>query len=187
MRRDRVVLVDKKDTVLGTMEKMEAHRLGELHRAFSVFIFNKQGQMLIHQRAADKYHGAGLWTNACCSHPQLDEDVNEAAAERLQYEMGLACDLHLEFSFIYRGAVENALIEHELDHVFIGQTDTQPNPNAAEVADFRWVDPAELTAWMEQSPDAFTIWFCEALPRVLDALRENLGGRPRQDDERNGN
>lgn len=170
MRRDTVVLVDKDDRVLGTMEKMEAHRLGSLHRAFSVFIFNSRGQMLIHQRAAHKYHGAGLWTNACCSHPQPDEDTAAGALERLQFEMGLHCDLQLAFSFIYCGEVENKLIEHELDHVFVGYTDEQPVPNKTEVSDYRWIAAADLLEWIDRSPESFTIWFRQALPRVLNGL-----------------
>ncbi len=174
MRRDHVVQVDQEDNAVGTVEKMEAHRLGVLHRAFSVFIWNSDGQLLIHQRAADKYHGGGLWTNACCSHPQANENVRDAAMERLSFEMGLACDVNFAFSFIYQGAVERGLIEHEFDHVFIGHTDEQPKPNCAEVAAYQWIAVSELADWVARSPEAFTIWFVEALPRVLSMMPADI-------------
>src|SRR6187431_2141990 len=106
MNRNKVVLVDRNDNAIGEMDKLEAHLKGDLHRAFSIFLFNSHGEMLIHQRASGKYHGAGLWTNACCSHPQLEEDIRQSALERLQYEMGLQCNIDKAFSFIYYAPVE---------------------------------------------------------------------------------
>jgi len=120
MERNNVVLVDENDNAIGEMEKLTAHKQGQLHRAFSVFIFNDKGELLLQQRASHKYHGAGLWTNTCCSHPQSGEDVGSSAQERLNYEMGLKCDLKFVDSFIYNEQVENNLIEHELNYVFIG-------------------------------------------------------------------
>ena len=117
MDRNKVVLVDEQDHALGEMDKMEAHEKGMLHRAFSIFIFNSERQMLIHQRAQHKYHGGGLWTNACCSHPQWGEEIKASASQRLAYEMGLKCDIDHLFSFMYHTPVENNLIEHEYDHV----------------------------------------------------------------------
>lgn len=163
MNRDKVVLVDENDFPLGEMEKLEAHLKGALHRAFSVFVFNPNGEMLIHQRAAGKYHGAGLWTNACCSHPQWGEDVRESARERLQYEMGLDCELEKRFSFHYHTPVENNLIEHEFDHVFRAITDQQPDPHPKEVQDFRWMPMDVLLEDIKTFPQRYTFWFKKAL------------------------
>jgi len=167
MERNKVVIVDEQDHALGEMDKLEAHQKGVLHRAFSIFIFNSDGQMLIHQRAIDKYHGGGLWTNACCSHPQLNENIQESAAQRLGYEMGLQCDLEKIFSFTYNTPVENDLIEHEYDHVFVGYTDRQPLPNPLEVQHYQWIDRSDLLAKIANQPNAFTSWFKMALPRII--------------------
>ncbi|GHE23351.1 isopentenyl-diphosphate Delta-isomerase [Sphingobacterium griseoflavum] len=170
MLRDKVLLVDRQDTVLGEMDKLQAHQEGRLHRAFSIFIFNSFGQMLIHQRAETKYHGAGLWTNACCSHPQAGETLAASASERLDYEMGIQCKLQRTFSFVYHGRVENGLVEHELDHVFVGTFDGDPKINREEVADFQWIDLDTLADWLTRSPQAFTIWFRKALPMVVEEM-----------------
>jgi len=167
MKRNKVILVDEQDHVVGEMDKMEAHEKGILHRAFSIFIFNSKGQMLIHQRANEKYHGGGLWTNACCSHPQLDEDIEESAKERLQFEMGLQCELKRVFSFIYHTPVENNLIEHEYDHVLVGYTDREPVPNVNEVMNYKWIDRLDLLQQIAAEPDAFTYWFRIALPQII--------------------
>lgn len=172
MERNKVVLVDQNDQELGEMDKLLAHERGELHRAFSIFIFNSRGEMLIHQRDSDKYHGGGLWTNACCSHPQLHEDLEQAALQRLQFEMGLVCPIHKLFSFIYHAKVENDLIEHEFDHVFVGHTDSKPKPNPAEVQDYRWITLDHLQQEVQTSPNAFTYWFKSALDQVLEALEQ---------------
>ncbi len=171
MERNVVVLVNEDDLAIGTMDKLEAHVKGKLHRAFSVFLFNDEGKMLIHQRAATKYHGAGLWTNACCSHPQKDEDVEKSALERLAFEMGLECDIHKLFSFIYNTPVENGLIEHELDHVFIGFTNAEPQPNREEVQNYRWIHPEELLQEMQEHPLRFTYWFRKSVGQVLGHAR----------------
>lgn len=167
MERNKVVLVDTDDYPLGEMDKMEAHRKGLLHRAFSVFLFNSNKEMLLHQRAFHKYHGAGLWTNACCSHPQMGEQVKSGALERLYFEMGLRCELEKVLSFIYRAQVENGLIEYEYDHVYIGFTDERPVPNPAEVAAYRWVSAARLRAELRDRPESFTIWFRQVAERIL--------------------
>ncbi|QQD15548.1 isopentenyl-diphosphate Delta-isomerase [Sphingobacterium sp. UDSM-2020] len=167
MVRNKVVLVDEQDRALSEMDKMDAHKIGALHRAFSIFIFNSNGEMLIHQRANHKYHGGGLWTNACCSHPQWDEDVEESAKERLQFEMGLQCELKRVFSFIYHTPVENNLIEHEYDHVLVGYTDREPVPNVNEVMNYKWIDRLDLLQQIAAEPDAFTYWFRIALPQII--------------------
>lgn len=167
MDRNQVVLVNEIDETIGVMDKMEAHRTGSLHRAFSIFIFNDKNEMLLHQRARDKYHGANLWTNACCSHPQLYEDVQRSAAERLNFEMGMQCELEAAFTFIYKAAVENGLIEHELDHVFIGYSNLNPNPNPAEVQDYKWIDLPNLVVDIQQFPHKYSIWFRTCVQDVI--------------------
>jgi isopentenyl-diphosphate delta-isomerase len=171
MERNKVVLVTTNDEPIGEMDKLEAHIQGMLHRAFSVFLFNSRGEMLIHQRDILKYHGGALWTNACCSHPQWGENVRESALERLHYEMGLQCDIHPVFTFTYNTRVENNLIEHEFDHVFIGRTDALPKPNPSEVQGYRWVYPTLLEEQIVQNPEQFTSWFKMALPEVLRKIQ----------------
>lgn len=163
MLRDKVILVDQNDLEVGTIDKMEAHTKGMLHRAFSIFLFNSKKEMLIHQRAAGKYHGGGLWTNACCSHPQPGEELKASAMERLYFEMGLQCELQKAFSFIYHSPVENSLIEHEYDHVYIGFTDDNPTPNPEEVQDYRWISTPDLKKEIELQPEKFTFWFKKAV------------------------
>ncbi|WP_199141635.1 isopentenyl-diphosphate Delta-isomerase [Pedobacter sp. ASV12] len=165
--RGKVVLVNKDDNPIGEAEKIEAHRQGLLHRAFSVFIFNERRQMLLQQRASDKYHGAGLWTNACCSHPQLHEDIRESASERLSYEMGLSCSIKKLFSFIYHAPVENGLIEHEYDHVFYGFTSSRPVPNPNEVQDYKWMETDMIATDIRDNPANYTYWFRSAFHRVV--------------------
>jgi isopentenyl-diphosphate delta-isomerase len=170
MNRSKVVLVDENDQTIGVMDKLEAHEKGILHRAFSIFIFNDKGQMLIHQRAKGKYHGSELWTNTCCSHPQWEEDVKQSAEERLVYEMGLECDLSYRFSFLYKIPVENKLIEHEFDHVFSGLTNQEPIINNKEVMAYKWVNPAELQKDIADNPGKYTFWFKEILPMLMQKL-----------------
>jgi len=129
MERNKVVLVDIDDTPLAEMDKLEAHQQGKLHRAFSIFIFNDSGELLVQQRASSKYHGANLWSNTCCSHPQWEEDVTLSAQERLNYEMGIQCSLIGLYKFIYNEKVENNLIEHELDYIFVGYSNQSPTIN----------------------------------------------------------
>lgn len=166
MQRDKVILVNQNDQEIGCADKMEAHIKGMLHRAFSVFLFNSKKEMLIHQRAAGKYHGGGLWTNACCSHPQPGEDLKYSAIERLHFEMGLQCELQKAFSFIYHSPVENGLIEHEYDHVYIGFTDDTPLPHPDEVQNYRWISTADLKKEIELQPEKFTFWFKKAVQMI---------------------
>jgi isopentenyl-diphosphate delta-isomerase len=165
-----VVLVNKKGKVLGTEEKMVAHQKGLLHKAFSVFIFNSQGQMLLQQRALDKYHFGGLWSNSCCSHPRLNETDEDAAHRRVQEELGFNTPLKEVFTFIYRAEDEvSQLIEHELDTVFVGVYDGDTstfNPN--EVNAVRWVSMPELFQALNEHPETFTYWFKTALLELTD-------------------
>lgn len=154
-----VVLVDEQDNELGTMEKMQAHREGKLHRAVSVFIFNSKQELLLQKRADEKYHSAGLWTNTCCSHPYHNEKPEVAAHRRLQQEMGLICELKFAFTFIYKAYLDNNLTEHELDYVYIGVSDNLPKQNPAEVSDWKYISVNELDAEIKSHPENYTEWF----------------------------
>ena len=162
-----VLLVNKNDQPLGTMEKMAAHEKGELHRAFSIFIFNSKGEMMLQKRASGKYHSGGLWTNTVCSHPKAGEDVKTAAVRRMDEEMGLECDINEVFTFLYKSEVGDDLTEHEFDHVFIGYSDVQPNPNPEEVEDWKYVSVDWLVKDVEEHPENYTVWFLIALKELL--------------------
>lgn len=164
--RNQVVLVDKDNNQIGVMEKYEAHIQGKLHRAFSVFILNHQGEVLLQQRASEKYHGANLWTNACCSHQQPQESTLQAAIDRLDYEMNIQTPLQELFSFIYRAPVENNLIEHELDFVLLGYYNQNPIVNPREVKSYKWIAVDQLEEWMKLKPEQFTYWFKDVWPKV---------------------
>jgi isopentenyl-diphosphate delta-isomerase len=163
-----VILVNEKDEQTGTMEKMEAHRKGILHRAFSIFIFNSKGEMLLQQRAADKYHNGNLWTNACCSHPIPGEQLSSAAIRRLEEEMGFTTPLEKVCDFTYKVTFENGLTEHEFDHVFIGNYDGEINVNHSEVKDFCYKSIDEIKSSMMSHPQKFTAWFKIAFPKVKE-------------------
>ncbi|MEY4570883.1 MAG: hypothetical protein RLZ10_76 [Bacteroidota bacterium] len=171
---DYVVLVDSHDHEIGTMEKMEAHEKGLLHRAFSVFLFNSKGEMLIHQRALSKYHSPGLWTNACCSHPAPNESILDAAKRRMIEEIGIQTELSQAFSFEYREQFDNSLIEHELDHVLVGYTDEFPVINPNEVESFRWISIDSLMQEIKVSSEQFTVWFKIILNQHFDKLKKEM-------------
>ncbi len=156
---EEVILVDQEDNAIGTMEKMEAHRLGELHRAFSVLVYNKKGELLLQQRAMGKYHSGGLWTNACCSHPRPGEKIADAARRRLWEEMGIDIDLAFSHKFLYKASLDQDLTEHELDHVFVGRFDGVPRINSGEVESWKFVGLSWLKADIREHPDAYTYWF----------------------------
>jgi len=162
-----VVLVNKNDNPIGTMEKMEAHEKGILHRAFSVFIFNKDGELMLQQRAMSKYHSPGLWTNTCCSHPRKGEKTIDAAHRRMNEEMGFDCDFKEAFDFIYKSDVGQGLIEHELDHVFIGISNKQPETNHEEVHDWTYMPMDIIKAEMKSNPEKYTVWFRIAFDEVM--------------------
>lgn len=166
MEKNEVILVDERDQVLGTMEKMEAHRQGVLHRAFSVFIFDSKGRMLLQQRAAQKYHGGLLWSNACCSHPYPNESTLSAAHRRLGEELGFDTALTEIFSFTYKAEVENGLVEHEFDHVFAGEYDETVVPNTAEVANYCYSTIADIKTAIQDHPSKFTSWFRIVFPQI---------------------
>ena len=156
---EMVVLVDEKDNQIGLMPKMEAHEKAVLHRAFSVFIFNKKGELMLQQRAASKYHSPLLWTNTCCSH-QRDGELNlEAGKRRLQEEMGFTTELKEVFSFVYKAPFDNGLTEHELDHVMVGTFEDRPTINREEVEDYKWMKLKDVKIDIENNPSIYTEWF----------------------------
>ena len=175
MKEQFVILVNEQDEVQGKMEKIEAHKKGILHRAFSVFIFNNKGEMLLQQRALHKYHSGGLWSNACCSHPYPDEETKAAAVRRLHEEMGFTTALEKGFDFIYKTSFENGLTENEFDHVFIGKFDGEIKPDGEEIADYTFRSMAEIAQDLSDKPTRYTAWFRIAFPKVEEWL-----GRRRQ-------
>lgn len=163
---EEVILVNQNDEQVGVMEKMKAHEDAVLHRAFSVFIFNGEGQMLLQQRALSKYHSAGLWTNACCSHPRPGEETINAAKRRLQEELGFSANIKKVFDFVYKAGFENGLTEFEFDHVFIGHHSGDIAPDPKEVMDIAFVSMDTILQSLETEPDKYTAWFHIAFPKV---------------------
>ena len=159
MREEQVVLVNENDEKIGLMGKQEAHEKALLHRAFSVFIFNENEELMLQQRAHDKYHSPGLWANTCCSHQRDGETSINAGKRRLMEEMGFSTDLKETTSFIYKAPFDNGLTEHELDHILIGHYDGVPTINTEEVADWKWMDLEAVKKDMELNPEIYTAWF----------------------------
>ncbi|MFW0715380.1 isopentenyl-diphosphate Delta-isomerase [Pedobacter sp. N23S346] len=165
---EQVILVDVNDSPIGQMGKLEAHQKGELHRAFSIFIFNTKGELLLQQRALDKYHSGGLWTNTCCSHPRPGEDNLAAANRRLMEEMGMKADLTGVFNFTYRAEFESGLIEHEYDHVFFGKSDLLPIINKEEVERYKYMNLNTLKQELLIHPSQYTPWLRICLDKVIE-------------------
>jgi isopentenyl-diphosphate Delta-isomerase len=155
---EKVILVDENDREIGSEEKLKTHQQGLLHRAFSIFVLNSKGELLLQKRAAGKYHSPGLWGNTCCSHPRPGEELEAAVHRRLQIEMGFDCVLQKDFSFLYRVELNNGLIEHEVDHVFSGHHNGDPKANPEEVQDWRWVGLQTLKEEIGRSPEEFAYW-----------------------------
>ncbi len=172
MNVDEVILVNDQDDVLGYMNKLEAHKKGVLHRAISVFIFNSKGEWLIQQRAHHKYHSSDLWSNSACSHPTRGETELSAAERRLREEMGINTELKKLFSFQYEAKLDSELIEKELDHVFIGNSDDLPIVNPDEVADYRFISTSDLSMELVMFPQKFTEWFKLLFQRVRQELEQ---------------
>lgn len=170
---EQVILVDKDDNQTGIAGKLEAHELGLLHRAFSVFIFNRQGALLLQQRALEKYHSPGMWTNTCCSHPKPEEDIKTAAHRRLKEEMGMECPLAYAFNFTYQASFSNGLIENEYDHVFFGISNNLPEPNAEEVAAFKYVDLKDLELSLQTHPEDYSAWLKICFNKIIDYKTHN--------------
>ena len=170
MKEENVILVDKNDAQIGTMPKMEAHEKAVLHRAFSVFVMNGNGETMLQQRAADKYHSPLLWTNTCCSHQRVGESNIAAGQRRLQEEMGFVTELDELISFIYKAPFDNGLTEHEFDHVMIGRYEGTPNINPVEVADWKWMQPEAVRDDIEEHPERYTAWFKIIFERFFDHI-----------------
>ncbi|MGB9696243.1 MAG: isopentenyl-diphosphate Delta-isomerase [Ignavibacteria bacterium] len=172
MNNAKVILVDHHNNILGEANKTEAHRKGLLHRAVSVIILNTKKELLLQQRAQHKYHSGLLWSNTCCTHPTIIENPVEAAKRCLYEEMGIK-DIHLKyiFSFIYKTNVDNNMIEHEYDDVFLGETLATPIINLQEVANFRWVSLEALVNWVDQKPYEFTPWFLIIINNHLEKIK----------------
>ncbi len=168
-----VILVNELDEAIGSMEKMEAHEKALLHRAFSVFLFNKKGEMLLQKRAATKYHSPSLWTNACCSHPMPGEPTEQAALRRLQEELGFTTAIHKAFHFTYKAVFDNGLTEHEFDHVFVGEYEGDMQLNTEEVSEVCYKTIAAIKAEIVADSSAYTEWFKIALPHVEEWLQQN--------------
>lgn len=169
---ENVILVDNNDIDIGIMEKLQAHEKGLLHRAFSILIYDCDGNMLLQKRALHKYHSPGLWTNTCCSHPRPGESMEKATQRRLKEEMGINTPLEFKFKFIYKARVGD-LIEHEYDHVFIGTFDGTPVINQEEVADYKFIHPSDIAEDLERNPENYSVWFhliMDHLPSLSDKL-----------------
>lgn len=159
MKEEHVILVNLKDEQIGTMAKMEAHEKAQLHRAFSVFVFNDKNELMLQQRAAHKYHSPNLWTNTCCSHQRVGESNIEAGKRRLQEEMGFRTELTETISFIYKAPFDNGLTEHEFDHILVGHFNDEPKLNVDEVSNWKWMSLDDVREDMERHPKKYTEWF----------------------------
>lgn len=170
---EHLILVDENDKQIGLIGKMAAHKTGRLHRAFSVFIFNSKGELLLQQRADNKYHSGGLWTNTCCSHPIDGEEISATIEKRLKEEMGMECKTLFQFSFIYKSELDNGLTEHELDHVYFGTTDAAPSINQSEAKDWKYISLGNLETAITKNPADYSAWLKICLPEVVKKVNEN--------------
>lgn len=167
---NNVILVDENDNPIGTCDKYEAHKTPRLHRAFSIFIFNQEGKLLLQKRNENKYHSGGLWTNTCCSHPQSDSELMQDATIRLAEEMGIICPLEHSFSFYYKAELED-LYEHEYDHVLIGFTDSIPHINKSEVSEYKWESLKSIKEELTTNSNQYTYWFKYIIDNYFDILQ----------------
>ncbi len=168
---EEIILVDTNDIPIGSCEKLAAHKRPTLHRAFSIFLYS-DGKMLLQKRNHQKYHSGGLWTNACCSHQRTYETLGDAAARRLQEEMGVSVPIRELCSFIYFARFSDTLFEYEYDHVFLGEFRGNPIFDPAEAEAVRWVRFSDLRKELVMHPEQFTVWFLSAAPKVLDYLEQ---------------
>lgn len=172
MKEEEVILVNENDEQIGLMPKMEAHEKAVLHRAFSVFVFNNKNQLMLQQRAANKYHSPLLWTNTCCSHQRNGESNIEAGKRRLQEEMGFVCELEEKTSFIYKAPFDNGLTEHELDHIMVGYYNENPIINKEEVESFKFMNVEEVKHDMAVNPQLYTAWFKIIFEKFYDFIKQ---------------
>lgn len=174
MNSNFVVLVDEFDQEIGIIDKLEAHKQGKLHRAFSVFIFNNNMELLLQRRAFEKYHSQGLWSNTCCSHPMQGESIISAGERRLKEELGMSCKLKQTFSFNYRAQVDNNLVEHEIDHVLIGFSNETPHLNHNEAIAFKWQNLNNLKKDIENNPRDYTQWLKIVIDKYFTKLKTQI-------------
>jgi len=177
-RMEQVVLVDEADAPVGAEEKAAAHAAGLLHRAFSIFVFDALGRLLLQRRAPGKYHSAGQWSNTCCGHPRPGEPLLAAARRRLREEMGIDCVLRSFGAYRYRAELDNGFTENELDHLLLGDFEGPPSPDPAEASEWRWVEPEALRREIAESPLRFTVWLRGCLAQVLEAAPGRGPGPP---------
>ena len=168
---DKIILVDESDNSIGEAEKLEAHKKGLLHRAFSIFVFNSKGELLLQKRNENKYHSGGLWSNTCCSHPRVGENTLDAAHRRLREEMGFDCELKEVYSFVYKSEFNNGLTENEFDHVFTGTCNDNPLPDKNEESEWKWVDKKWLAEDLKNNPGIYTYWLKECYGKVLEKIK----------------
>lgn len=173
MNNPLIALVDSEDKIIGYSNKTDIHKKGLLHRAFSVFIFNEKGDMLIHQRAKNKYHSPSLWTNACCSHLLENKTINECLHDRLQFEMGFDVDVNYKFKFTYSKNFDNGLIEHETDYVYVGLWNGTPELNSDEVDAYKWISINDLKKDMEEYSENYTYWFTHIMKNFEHLIISN--------------
>lgn len=169
--QENIILVDENDQEIGSIEKLQAHKLGVLHRAFSVFIFNKKGELLLQQRANGKYHSAGLWSNTCCSHPQYKEEMSAAIERRLHQELNMEVPVEFQFKFTYKAPLEKGLWEHEIDHVYFGRSGRHPLPNPEEVQDWKYITMERLERELNNWPERYSQWLAICFPAVKEAYQ----------------
>lgn len=155
----QIVTVNDKDEITGASGKLDVHRKGILHRAFSVFVMNDRHELMPQQRAFDKYHSGGLWTNTCCSHGLPDQPLEDVVHKQLVHEMGFDCNVKKLFTFRYSAELDNGLIENEIDHVYVGHYNSEPVPNPSEVHAWKWATLAAVKEMIHNEPDSFTYWF----------------------------
>ncbi len=172
--KELILLVDEEDRELGYEEKLKVHEKALLHRAFSIFIFNTKGELLLQKREKSKYHSPGLWTNTCCSHQRKGENLMEAIHRRLKEEMGFDTELKEKFTFIYRAEFHNGLTEYELDHVFTGAYEGPIKLNPIEVEEYRWISLEELKKELQEIPEAYTYWFKASIDRLFDLYNNGM-------------
>lgn len=172
--KEQLILVDEQDNETGTLDKLSVHEKGLLHRAFSVFVFNSKSELLLQQRADGKYHSGGLWSNTCCSHPIMGEEVLKTIQRRIKDEMGIQCEAEFKFKFIYKMAFENGLTEHELDYVYFARSDETPRPNPEEVKGWKYINLQELINNISSEPQDYSVWLKVCLPDVMDHFKNNF-------------
>jgi isopentenyl-diphosphate Delta-isomerase len=182
---ETVILVDENDRVMGSLEKLQAHEEGRLHRAFSIFVFDSTGRLLLQCRSSKKYHSANLWSNTCCGHPRPGESVSFAAHRRLREEMNFDCDLYEEFRFTYRARLDERFVEHEYDYVFVGECNDDPAPNAKEVSDWKWMSIDELKLDIETNHTAYSYWLQHLIvtheAKIREAINQKSASLPAAD------